>query len=186
MKVDGSSGTRGSGGAAVSPEKKKPRTPFSEVLKQPPDAGAAAPFAPPLPPVDPAPVTSGRSVAPGSDALVSSLVREITVHVPPAGAVSVDIQFDSRTLEGLHVRVQKSEQGVEVRLSTSSEAVSRLLTANAQSLTDALAQRGYAAPVVTVQRTQDSPAPSSADSGQPSRDPRDRGGDGRGGGQKRR
>jgi hypothetical protein len=185
MKVDGKAVTRSSGGAAVSPEK-KPRRPFSEVLKQAPDAAGAAPFATPPPPVDPAPVSSGRSVAPGSDALVSSLVREITVQVPPGGAASVDIQFDSRTLEGLHVRVQKSDQGVEVRLSTSSEAVSRLLTANAQSLTEALAQRGYVAPVVTVQRTQDSPAPSAGDSGQPSRDPRDRGGNGRDGSQKRR
>src|SRR5262249_14814449 len=118
MKVDGNSKTSGSGGAAVQTEQKKPRRPFSEVLKQPPDGAGTAPFAPPPPLVEPAPVSSGRSVAPGSDAMLSSLVREISVHVPPGGAASVDIQFDSRTLQGLHVRVQKSDRGVEVRLST--------------------------------------------------------------------
>jgi hypothetical protein len=148
------------------------------------DASAAAPaFAPALPSGGPPPVSLGQSAAVRSDALLSSLVREIHVQAPPGSGGSVDIQFDSRTLEGLHVRVQKTNQGVEVKLSTSSEAVSRLLTANTQSLTEALAQRGYAAPVVSVQRTE-TPAGTSA---RPSRDARDRGGSSdRGSGQKRR
>lgn len=134
-------------------------------------------------------VNSGQAApATNSEALVNSLVGEITVKMPPGGVKSVDIQFDSRTLQGLHVRIQKEgDSALNVQFSTASDAVSRLLTNKSQALTEALQQRGYVAPVITVQRPEGSVTFSSGDSRQSSRDRGGRNGKEQGGGgQKRR
>jgi hypothetical protein len=131
-------------------------------------------------------VDAGQAAAPSSEALVASLVREITVQLPPGSAKSVEIQFDSQTLQGLHVRIQKADSGLSVQLSTSSEAVSRLLTNNSHALTEALQQRGYVSPVITVQRAEGSPAFSSADSRHSSRDRGGRNRNEQGGGEQKR
>ena len=121
-----------------------------------------------------------------TEAFLVSLVQEIAVEAPPGGNASVDIQFDSRTLDGLRVRVQKKGDSVEVRFSTSSDAVSQLLTANSQSLADALVQRGYVAPAVSVQRAPGSANVSSGDSRRSGRDDGSRGGRDQGGGSQKR
>jgi flagellar hook-length control protein FliK len=149
----------------------------------PPELAAVTPPAP----AHVGQVDTGKAAAPISEALVASLVREITVQIPPSGAKSVDIQFGSRTLQGLHVRIQNAGGGLNVQFSTSSEAISRLLTSNTHALTDALQQRGYVSPVITVQRTEGSLAYSGGDSRQSSRDRSGRNGNEQGsGGQKRR
>jgi flagellar hook-length control protein FliK len=107
-------------------------------------------------------VDTEQRVAAGREALLASLVQEITVEAPPGANASVDIQFDSRTLEGLHVRVQKAGDAIEIKFSTASEAVSHLLTANTPELTEALTQLGYVAPNVSVQRVQQDSISSSA------------------------
>jgi hypothetical protein len=170
---------------------------FSDVLKDrkqrftgtapqdiPAEAAAAPAFAPPAAFADIKQVTAGSNVA-QPDAILSSLAHEITAEAPPGGSASVEIQFDSRTLQGLHVRVQKTADRLDVRFSTSSEAVSRLLTANADSLAQALIQRGYVAPSIAVQSA---PVAASATSGGFRRPARggDRGQQGQGGSQKRR
>src|SRR5262249_2239335 len=142
-------------------------------------------YAAPLPPGDVALVDSGQGVA-QPEILLASLVQEITAEAPPGGSSSIDIQFNSRTLEGLHVRVQKAGESVEVRFPTSSDAVSQLLNANADSLREALIQRGYVAPAVSVQQTQGPAAFPSGGSRRPGRDRGGRGGHDQRGGQKRR
>jgi hypothetical protein len=131
-------------------------------------------------------IDTGKAAAPISEALVASLVREITVQIPPGRTKSIDIQFDSRTLQGLHVRIQNADSGLNVQFSTSSEAISRLLTSNAHALTDALQQRGYVSPVITVQRPERSAAYSSSDSRPSSRDRSGRSGNEQGGGGQKR
>jgi hypothetical protein len=121
-----------------------------------------------------------------SDRVISSLVQEIVVQAPPGGPASVDIQFNSTTLEGLHVRIQKTGESVEVRFSTASEDVSRLLAAKIDSLAQGLVQHGYVAPVVLVQSTANAPAFSDKDSGRFGEDRGKRGRQDKGGGQKRR
>lgn len=192
------------GGSGPTPDagSGKPRTRFSDVLRdekqrpgesltsegeerKAPDgmAGAAA-FAPPRF-LDIAPPNSGSAVE-RPEALVTSVVQEIAVEAPPHSDSTVDIQFDSRTLEGLRVRVRKAGDSVEVRFSTSSEAVSRLLADNVQSLTEALAQRGYPAPAVSVQRTPGSSASSASGPQRGDRDGGSRGRHDRGSGRQRR
>jgi flagellar hook-length control protein FliK len=206
MRITGNPQSTGAGSAApdnaqANNAQPKSGTRFSEVLKDekrretaepekparreplvPKGSVAAAPaLAQPIPFSDIAPVDVGHGVASQSEVLVASLVQEIAIEAPPGGS-SVDIQFDSRTLDGLHVRVQKKGDSVEVRFSTSSEAVSRLLTANAHSLAEALVQRGYVAPTVSVQRAQGSAAFFAGDSRRSRRD----GGDGGDGGDRGR
>ena len=219
MKINGSPEPAGAGRAAADTSQTKPRSRFSDVLKDEKqrteapgkdggkretvepeepgkheplvvsdaagDAAAVAPALVPIPFRDVAPVDAGHAMASQSEVLLASLVQEIAVEVPPGGGSSVDIQFDSRTLEGLRVRVQKTGDSVDVRFSTSSEAVSRLLTANANSLAEALVQRGYVAPAVSVQRAQGPTAPRAGDSRRGRRDRDNRGGNDQGGRQKR-
>lgn len=206
MKVGSNPQASGTGGVAQGAVQTGPRGKFSEVLKdkrdrrgssgsedlngEPTLLGAAEPgltSATPPAPANIGVVDSGQPAAPTSEALVASLVREITVQMPPSGAKSVDIQFDSHTLQGLHVRIQKADSGLHVQFATSSEAISRLLTSNAHALTDALQQRGYVSPVITVQRSGGPAAFSGGDSRPSSRDRGGRSGNEQGGGgQKRR
>jgi hypothetical protein len=210
MRVGNNAETSGAARTGRDTAQTKSRTRFSEILKgkkhrtdgpgddDEPDGQGKRPasniaddsapdpvFAAPTPPDNIGVVDSGHAVAPHSHALLGSLVREITAQAPPGGPGSVDIQFDSRTLEGLHVRIQKSDNGLNVLFSTSSEAVSQLLTTNVHSLTQALEQRGYVAPTVTVQRSEGSASFPSGDSRPSSRHHGGRGGDSQGG-QKRR
>lgn len=171
---------------AEEPKKRSAREPLL-----PADAAAPAPAFVPLLPFsavrDVAPVYAGQGIAAVElEALLTSLVQEIAVVAPPDRPASVDIQFNSRTLEGLHVRVQKAGDSVEVRFSTSSEAVSRLLTANADRLAEALVQQGYAAPAVSVQHAKGLTPFFSGESGRSGRDGGGRGKQDQGRGGKRR
>jgi hypothetical protein len=136
---------------------------------------------------DVVPVDAGYSIAGFEvEPLLASLVQEISIEAPPEGPSVVDIQFDSRTLDGLHVRVQRAGEGVEVRLSTPSDAVSRLLSDNVPRLAEALARLGYVAPHVSVQRAQGSTAFSTGESAGSGRDQAHRGRHDHGGRRKNR
>jgi flagellar hook-length control protein FliK len=206
MKVGSNPEASRAAGVAQGAAQTTPRGKFSEILKDKKDrrdpavsedlngeptllndAAAGLASATPPAPANVAVVDSGQAAAPSSEALVASLVREITVQLPPGSAKSVDIQFDSHTLQGLHVRIQKADSGLNVQFATSSEAVSRLLTSNAPALTEALQQRGYVAPVISVQRPEGPATFASGDSRSSSRDRGGRNGNEQGGGgQKRR
>jgi len=187
MKIEGKPETVDARGAPSDTTKEKPRKRFSEVLeekRETPPFIAPLPF---LPMPDAVAVDGGYSIAaPELEPLLTSLVQEIVVEAPPGEHTSVDIQFDSRTLDGLHVRIQKTGDSVDVRFSTSSESVSRLLTAHSERLAEALAQRGYVAPSVSVQPPQGSTAFFAGESGSSKRDGGSRGRHDQGRGQKRR
>ena len=203
MRITGNAEGADAGRAVPANTPAKTRTRFSEVLKEDKHRGAdaraeddeeslasanaGAPMSSaPLPSWDVAPMEAGQAVTAPTEALLASLVQEIAVQAPPGGSGSVDIQFNSRTLQGLEVRVQKKGDSVEVQFSTSSDAVSQLLTANMQSLADALVQRGYVAPAVSVQRAPGPTNVSSADSRRSGRDDGNRGGRDQGSGSQKR
>jgi flagellar hook-length control protein FliK len=187
MKVTGNPEATATKKAIPDTTQAKPRTRFQDVLKEEKQLAAmSAPALTPRPPFyDVASVDTAHGV-PQSDALLASLVQEITVEAPPGSGASVDIQFDSRTLKGLHVRVQKTGDSVDIQFSTSSEAVSRLLTANVQGLAEALVQRGYVAPTLSVHQAQGSTAFTASDSRRSDRGDGERGRQDQGGSQKRR
>jgi hypothetical protein len=169
MRITDNLEAQGPGTTAPDNSPAKSRTRFSEVLKgaskkedkpRPEETAAqdhqervAPGFASPLPFSDVTTIDSRPGIAPEHQALLTSLVQEIAVEAPPDGNTSVDIQFDARTLEGLHVQIQKTPEGVAIQFATSSEAVSQLLAANAPGLTEALSQRGYIEPNVSVRNT---------------------------------
>ena len=199
MRISGNPQMAVTNGVATDTVQAKRGSRFSKVLNQEkpgkslghdppspadPEAGPPALMAP-LASRDVAPVEGGRGVASSSDVLLASLVQEIATEAPPGGVSSVDMQFDSHTLQGLHVRVEKTGVRLEVHFSTASEAVTRLLTANADRLTEALVQRGYVAPAVSVQKTESSVAVSAGDFRRSSREGGNRGGREQGGSQKR-
>jgi hypothetical protein len=171
---------QGASSAAPDNAPAKSRTRFSDVLKSAKGADVrhqtreelassservAPELMPPLPFSDVAAVESKQGIAPEHEALLMSLVQEIAVEAPPGGNASVNVQFDASTLEGLQVQIQKTAKGVEIQFTTSSEAVSQLLAANAPGLTDALIQRGYVAPNVSVQRTGPAAVPFASEPG---------------------
>src|SRR5262245_66532733 len=107
MKIESTPETGGARGSSSETVLKKPRRQFAEVLEETRDTKtlispfttATLPFSPMC---DVAPVDAGYSIAaPDLEPLLTSLVEEIVIQAPPAGETSVDIQFDSRTLEGL-------------------------------------------------------------------------------------
>lgn len=195
MKITSNPETAGASCASDGAEE-RPRKRFSEVLekKKQRDENSLPQAVPacamPLPfsslcdvaPVDAGPSIAGHELEP----LLASLVQEIMVVAPARGPASVEIQFDSRTLNGLHVRIEKAGESLEIRLSTSSDAVSRLLATNVPMLAEALVQRGYVAPRILVQPAQGSTPSSTGESTRQGRagDNRDRHDQGRN--QKRR
>ena len=75
-------------------------------------------------------------------ALTQEMVDKIQTSKGPGGGDQVDIQFNSRTLQGLQVSISHNDAGVSVRFNTASEQVSQLLSQNVQTLVQALAAKG--------------------------------------------
>ena len=146
-----SKGERGSSKSSVS------RSSFAQILKQlsRQDMGSAAlesqvpAFPVPLSPGSVAYVDSGENLA-ALPPVLTSLVQEIASHAPPEANASVEIQFHSNTLDGLLVKIHGKSDQVDIRLFTDSEAVRQLLSTNLTALSQALEQRGYVAPTVTI------------------------------------
>ena len=147
---------RGSSKSSVS------RNSFAQILKQlsGKEVGSVAlesqvpAFPVPLSPGSVAYVDSGENLA-ALPSVLTSLVQEIASHAPAEANASVEIQFHSNTLDGLLVKIQGKGDQVDVRLFTDSEAVRQLLSTNLTALSQALEQRGYIAPTVTIaQRSQ--------------------------------
>jgi flagellar hook-length control protein FliK len=88
----------------------------------------------------PAPVADVRPL--------DGLVREILVVAGPGVDPKVEIQFQSKTLEGLNVRIERKGDEIAIRFLTGSESVARLLSQNVDQLTQSLHSKGlHLAPV---------------------------------------
>jgi flagellar hook-length control protein FliK len=90
-------------------------------------------------------------VAPHAGAItntqIQNISREIVSEIRSAmnkdGSRTVDIQFDSRTLEGLKVHITEQEGNLSIQFATNSEQVAALLTDHKADLTNALAADGF-------------------------------------------
>ncbi|MBV9508137.1 MAG: flagellar hook-length control protein FliK, partial [Acidobacteriia bacterium] len=166
--------------------------PFARLLKEKqeknkqPDVSdqAIAAGAPVAMPFDPAasvvPQTSTPGAAPAEAGLVRNLVQEIVATPAPDGAARVDVQFNSKTLEGLRVQVTRSEDTISVKFSTSSQSVSQLLSRNLGQLSQALESKGLHVAPIQVEMI---PPPVTHGDGQTDSSPQDGrrgGGDSRG------
>ncbi len=111
---------------------------------------AAAAMAAKLPGFEPSPVRTASAGALAEPATITALADEITASLQTGSTSAVDIQFSSKTLQGLHVRVVKVGEDISVRFTTNSDSVAALLTRNTDSLTAALQARGFQVGAVTV------------------------------------
>jgi flagellar hook-length control protein FliK len=105
-------------------------------------------------PVDASPRTSST---PDLEKLVGEIVQEIHSFQSANGSRHVDIQFDSKTLQGLHVHIEQRNDALAVQFSTRSDAVAALLTQHSQELDQALESRGIKVSEVAVSRTTSQP-----------------------------
>jgi hypothetical protein len=117
----------------------------------------------------------GKSGALPEIRMLDGLVREILVEAGPGVNPKVEVQFQSRTLEGLNVRIVKNGDEISIRFLTGSESVAQLLNSNKDQLSQALLAKGLHVAPIQVERT--TAPPRSSDSGNSS------GGEGRRGGQ---
>jgi flagellar hook-length control protein FliK len=105
-------------------------------------------------PVD---ASSRTSPPPDLEKLVGEIVQEIHSLQSADGSRHVDIQFDSKTLQGLHVHIEQRNDALAVQFSTRSDAVATLLTQHSQELDQALESRGLKVSEVAVSRTTSQP-----------------------------
>ena len=111
----------------------------------------------PVQPQQPAPVPAAQVDAPkaASEArqiqnLAQEIVQEIRVTGDQDRVSEIEIQFNSRTLEGLHVRVSRQEAQISIQFSTQSAQVSRLLSGNLGQLSQNLMSHGMPPPTFKI------------------------------------
>jgi type III secretion system needle length determinant len=97
---------------------------------------------------DPAPV---RSTVTARD--VDGLAHEISIAVRGGDVKEVEIQMDSKTMSGLHIRISKENGRLNVKMQANSAEMSRLLSQQSDALVQRLESRGYSGAVVQVQST---------------------------------
>jgi flagellar hook-length control protein FliK len=93
------------------------------------------------------PPAAGRSEV----ADIQALVQEIVVMSKPAGQHSIEIQFNSKTLDGLHVQISGEQNQIAIRLSAASPSVSKLLSRNLDQLSEALQGKGLQVASIQVE-----------------------------------
>jgi flagellar hook-length control protein FliK len=101
---------------------------------------------------------------------IKALVQEILVVSKPNEPRSVEIQFNSKTLDGLQVQIKQDRDQIAIRFSTASESISDLLSRNLNQLTEALHSKGLQVGPIQVERA---PTPIDAAPGSGSATPRD-------------
>jgi type III secretion system needle length determinant len=133
---------------ATAPEDVKKKAAFAKVLdaksEEQPPAVFGQPVERPFPEVEAAETPAAVQMP----KVVDGVANEIAVAV--RGARDVEIQFDSKTLAGLHVRVTSENGRLNVTLQSESPEARRLLAQHTDGLVQRLEAKGYARPVVRV------------------------------------
>ena len=75
--------------------------------------------------------------------LSGEIVGELRSVGHEGGAHTIDIQFDSKTLDGLHVQLSAKADALSIRFDAESPQVGALLSERTQELTMALERKGF-------------------------------------------
>jgi hypothetical protein len=75
--------------------------------------------------------------------LSGEIVGELRSVGHEGGAHTIDIQFDSKTLDGLHVQLSAQADALSLRFDAASPQVGTLLSEKSQELTIALERKGF-------------------------------------------
>jgi flagellar hook-length control protein FliK len=138
----------------------KPALPGKEMLAKPAvtEIQPLPQEAPPLEQVSPPVDASSRILrTPELEKLVGEIVQEIHSFQGANGSRHVDILFDSKTLQGLHVHIEQRKEAVAIQFDTRSDAVAALLSQHSQELSQGLEARGIRVSEVAVSRTTSQP-----------------------------
>jgi flagellar hook-length control protein FliK len=84
--------------------------------------------------------------------LAAEMVQEIHGAEKADGARSLDIQFNSKTLAGLHVHLELNNKALSIKFSTQSDKVAALLTNQANELRNALEASGLKVTGIVVSK----------------------------------
>jgi flagellar hook-length control protein FliK len=96
--------------------------------------------------------------------VLDGLVKEIMVVAGPGTDPKVEVQFHSKTLEGLNVQIAKDGDRISIRFVTRSETVAQLLSRNSGHLSEALEAKGLHITPIQVELAPASPRPAGAGS----------------------
>jgi len=98
---------------------------------------------------------SPASVSPSRDIeqLAAEMVDAIQLSQSPDGTRSIDLSFNSKTLEGLRVRIQSRNGELAIQFATQSEGVTKMLAEHSEGLSEALQSRGLRVARISVSRT---------------------------------
>jgi flagellar hook-length control protein FliK len=99
---------------------------------------------------------SPASVSPPQDIdrLTGEMVDEIQTFQSADGSRSIELSFNSRTLDGLQVTIQALGGELGIRFATQSEQVARLLSQHSDQLQQALEHRGLRVGGIKINPTQ--------------------------------
>ena len=111
---------------------------------------------------------------------IEGVVREITAGVNAAGRNEVNIELNSKTLNGLQIHIEKHDGKIDVQFQSRTDDVARLLSRNVGALSQALADRGVAVNDIRIETPQAVPRTEEYKSNSRQQDS-GRGGQGRGG-----
>lgn len=123
----------------------------------------------------PAEVEAPRSVA--EPRLIQGIVSEIVMAAEPGGTQEVQIQLNSRTLDGLKINISKDAAGeIAVKFITANENVAQMLQRNVQTLSHSLAAKCLPVAGIQVQTSSSGSGSGSSGGGSQKQSGRGRGG----------
>ena len=104
-------------------------------------------------PLEQVEVFRGRTEAarPTGATLASEIVQEIRMVSPSGAPPAIEIQFNSKTLDGLRVQVGSVDGQLNIQFLPKTEQTAQLLSENVASLNQALVDRGYKVAAIAVQ-----------------------------------
>ena len=97
-------------------------------------------------------VSSAQPVTPKQP--IQALVQEIWHSVSTQGQEQVDIQLNSKVLEGLKIQIVRQPGTFDIRFESSSDVVAQLLARNVGALTQSLAAHGVPVGQIRVNDTE--------------------------------
>ena len=156
MKADGIKPTEAKPPAQPSEKPKTEKSAFDKMLRNkheeiPGEAGIQTAA---IPNFQMAPVMKkDETPGPASTRLIDNLSAEITTTLNTQDIKEVEIQFDSKTLAGLQVRIKSEEGKLIVRMQAGNADVAQLLERNSTGLVERLAAKGYAGAEIRVERS---------------------------------
>ena len=96
---------------------------------------------------------TAATAPPQIDSLVTEVGHQIDIFKQNGETKSVNITFDSKTLEGLQVQIRQQDGGLAIRFVTQSDNVSKLLSRHTDELRDALENKGVKIGNIAISNT---------------------------------